>query len=239
MGGFIMKKLAFLLVICLAFCSVGCQKNEFKQSENNYEQSEDKSEFGSIKNKNNSNQNTVKEKVDISSVEEIISLVLYDMYQNEQNYDATIDYTNLPQLAYSILNHYSTDDCFIMPSFEDGESYARVSRDDANEYIKVATTNFAGDVLDNARVDGAFDDIMYYSSDDDMYYLMIADGAPWISIDVLDAYDNNDDTYTAKVNAYFESNGGDHEFIGKYKVYLIDNDSGSKFKYRIYDIKKL
>ena len=68
---------------------------------------------------------------------------------------------------------------------------------------------------------------------------MIADGAPWISIDVLDAYDNNDDTYTVKVNAYFESNGGDHEFIGKYKVYLIDNDSGSKFKYRIYDIKKL
>ena len=57
MGGFIIKKLAFLLVICLAFCSVGCQKNEFKQSENNYEQSEDKSEFGSIKNKNNSNQN--------------------------------------------------------------------------------------------------------------------------------------------------------------------------------------
>ena len=53
MGGFIIKKLAFLLVICLAFCSVGCQKNEFKQSENNYEQSEDKSEFGSIKNKNN------------------------------------------------------------------------------------------------------------------------------------------------------------------------------------------
>ena len=125
-----------------------------------------------------------------------------------------------------------------MPSFEDGESYARVSRDDANEYIKVATTNFAGDVLDNVSVDGAFDDDMYYSSDD-MYYLMIADGAPWISIDVLDAYDNNDDTYTAKVNAYFESNGGDQEFIGKYKVYLIDNDSGSKFKYRIYDIKKL
>ena len=232
-----MKKLAFLLVICLVFCSVGCQKNELKQSENNYDQSEDKSEFGSIKNKNNSNQE--KKKIDISSVEEIICSVLYDMYENEQNYDATIDYTNLPQLAYSILNHYSTDDCFIMPSFEDGESYARVSRDDANEYIKVATTNFAGDVLDNARVDGAFDDIMYYSSDDDMYYLMIADGAPWISIDVLDAYDNNDDTYTAKVNAYFESNGGDHEFIGKYKVYLIDNDSGSKFKYRIYDIKKL
>ncbi len=51
-----MKKLAFLLVICLAFCSVGCQKNELKQSENNYKQSEDKSEFGSIKNKNNSNQ---------------------------------------------------------------------------------------------------------------------------------------------------------------------------------------
>ena len=74
-----MKKLAFLLVICLAFCSVGCQKNELKQSKNNYEQSEDKSEFGSIKDKNNSNQNTVKEKVDISSVEEIISLVLYDM----------------------------------------------------------------------------------------------------------------------------------------------------------------
>ena len=160
-----MKKLAFLLVICLAFCSVGCQKNELKQSENNYEQSEDKSEFGSIKNKNNSNQNTVKEKVDISSVEEIISLVLYDMYQNEQNYDATIDYTNLPQLAYSILNHYSTDDCFIMPSFEDGESYARVSRDDANEHIKVATTNFAGDVLDNARVDGAFDDSRWSTLD--------------------------------------------------------------------------
>ena len=43
MGGFIMKKLAFLLVICLAFCGVGCQKNELKQSENNYDQSEDKS----------------------------------------------------------------------------------------------------------------------------------------------------------------------------------------------------
>ena len=72
-----------------------------------------------------------------------------------------------------------------------------------------------------------------------MAHLMIADGAPWISIEVLDAYDNNDDTYTAKVNAYFESNGGSHDFIGKYKIYLIDNDSGSKFKYRIYDIKKL
>ena len=75
-----MKKLAFLLVICLAFCGVGCQKNELKQSENNYDQSEDKSEFGSIKSKNNSNQE--KKKIDISSVEEIISLVLYDMYQN-------------------------------------------------------------------------------------------------------------------------------------------------------------
>ena len=245
-----MKKLTLILVICLVFFSLGCQKNEVKQGEGDYndtskvehkinEQDKDEITNNTNKNQNNSNKNMKKEKIDISSEKEIISLVLYDMYQNEQNYDATIDYTNLPQLAYSILNHYSTDECFIMPSFEDGESYARVSRDDANEYIKVATTNFAGDVLDNARVDGAFDDIMYYSSDDDMYYLMIADGAPWISIDVLDAYDNNDDTYTAKVNAYFESNGGDHEFIGKYKVYLIDNDSGSKFKYRIYDIKKL
>ena len=39
------------------------------------------------------------------------------------------------------------------------------------------------------------------------------------------------------VDAYFESNGGDHDYIGKYKVSLVDNDSTSKFNYRISNIE--
>ncbi len=44
-------------------------------------------------------------------------------------------------------------------------------------------------------------------------------------------------TYTAIVDAYFESNGGDHDYIEKYKVSLVDNDSTSRFNYRISNIE--
>ena len=103
------------------------------------------------------------------------------------------------------------------------------------QYIKVISSKFNGARLNDTIND--FSNLLYYSESEDMYYITPADGGPWISIEVIDAYDNNDKTYTAIVDAYFESNGGDHDYIGQYKVSLVDNDSTSKFNYRISNIE--
>ena len=152
------------------------------------------------------------------------------MYQENIDYDTAVNSTYLPNTAYMVLNTYVGGDYFIMSN----NGYC-IARDDANQYIKVISSKFNGARLNDPIND--FSNLLYYSESEDMYYITPADGAPWISIEVLDAYDNNDKTYTAIVDAYFESNGGDHDYIGKYKVSLVDNDSTSRFNYRISNIE--
>lgn len=243
-----MKKLIFILIIAMGLVSIGCEKNTNKKEDSsttNYSSSsdmtnEDNSEstyekqFDKVDNKRD---DSIKRKIDISSVEDIISTVLYNMYEKNIDYDTAVNQINLPDVAFQVLNHYIGDDYFIMPS-DGSESYiVKIARDDANQYIKVVSSEFNGARLNDTINEYSDMKSLSYSESEDMYYIMPADGAPWIAIDVLDAYDNNDGTYTAIADAYFESNGGDHDYVGKYKISLVDNDSTSKFRYRISDIE--
>ena len=231
-----MKKVIFAIIISMGLLTIGCEKTtqtNDNSSNNNYSDSSESSEtkqFSKLdKNKdNNEEQQKEKEKIDISSMDSIISEVLYYMYQNGQSYDTAMSKANINEVAYGILNYYVGDEHFIMPT--DGGSFVKIARDDANQYIKAASSSFDGSLLRDT-------DNLY--SIDDMYYIMPSDGAPWIATDVLDAYDNNDGTYIAIVNAYLDSNGGSHEYVGQYKICLVDNDSSSEFEYRISDIESI
>lgn len=235
-----MKKLIFTLIICIGLITIGCENslssrenfntNTSSEINDNENLAGSDNDLSSSDNQSGSTQNTVKEKIDISSEEVIISSVLYNMYQENIDYDTAVNSTYLPNTAYMVLNTYVGGDYFIMSN----NGYC-IARDDANQYIKVISSKFNGARLNDPIND--FSNLLYYSESEDMYYITPADGAPWISIEVLDAYDNNDKTYTAIVDAYFESNGGDHDYIGQYKVSLVDNDSTSKFNYRISNIE--
>ena len=53
-------------------------------------------------------------KIDISSEENIISAVLYNMYEKNIDYDTAVNQINLPDVAFQVLNHYIGDDYFII-----------------------------------------------------------------------------------------------------------------------------
>ena len=234
-----MKKVIFAIIISMGLLAIGCEKttqtndNSNSNNYNDSSESSDTKQFSKLdKNKDskdsNEEQQKEKEKIDISSMDSIISEVLYYMYQNGQTYDTVVSKENINEVAYGILNYYIGDEHFVMSN--DGSYFVKIARDDANQYIKAASSSFDGSLLRDT-------DNLY--SIDDMYYIMPSDGAPWIATDVLDAYNNNDGTYIAIVNAYFESNGGDHEYVGQYKICLVDNDSSSEFEYRISDIESI
>ncbi len=239
-----MKKLIFMLIISMSLVVVGCEKNtQIKDDSNTVDYSQNTETEGEtqIYESSDKQDNNVvdkpKQKIQISSsLERIISEALYKMYNDNQSYDEIVNDDNLPMLAYSILNNYAYDDNSTMISTEDG-IYMKVARDDVNQYIKAVDSSFKGQKLDDATDPYSGTNMMYYSEQDDSYYFMPADGAPWVAIQVLDAYNNNDGTYRTVVSANYQSNGGDDDFIGKYEITLVDNDSSSQFEYRISDIR--
>ena len=147
-----MKKLIFILIIAMGLVTIGCDKNTNEKEDSsttNYSSSEPMNEYNSestdekqFDKVDNKRDDSIKRKIDISSVEDIISTVLYNMYEKNIDYDTAVNQINLPDVAFQVLNHYIGDDYFIMPS-DGSESYiVKIARDDANQYIKVVSSEF-------------------------------------------------------------------------------------------------
>ena len=85
-----MKKLIFTLIICIGLITIGCENslnsrenfntNTSSEINDNENLAGSDNDLSSSDNQSGSTQNTVKEKIDISSEEVIISSVLYNMY---------------------------------------------------------------------------------------------------------------------------------------------------------------
>ena len=240
-----MKKFICLVVLIMSILVTGCANDTIENSsdrqnadinsninDNKTTNTEEKSKEIEIDTKN------IYKDIDVLSMKKAMEPIFLEMYNDKVSYKDCQSGEYLYKIVYSIINTYFTDekDSVTELNYDATGFYIAMDLNKVSEYLKAGFNSYGGDLVENYT--SSENMIMQYLPGYNAYGIVPADGGPIASIKVLNAHKNGDNTYEATVGVTIEDDTKSQN-IGRYVVSMVKNDdSSSKFQYRIRDIEK-